>query len=108
MNSRLEKALLKRFSGDVERVGFVLQTGKVVEVENICANPVEGFDVSGEDLVKYSSIAKATWHTHPGSDNNLSVSDYRSFLNWPKLEHYIIGTNGVRCYIVENDEVLVG
>lgn len=90
-----------------ERVGFILKDGNLVEVENIASDPVQGFKVKGEDLLKCVSDAKATWHTHPGETFNLSVSDYIAFKSYPKLTHFIIGSNGVREYYVENGEVFI-
>ncbi|MES0134517.1 hypothetical protein NKJ88_06075 [Mesorhizobium sp. M0016] len=95
------------YGGDVERVGFVLKNGKVIEVQNICENPAEGFDVSGEDIALYALTARATWHTHPNASHNLSANDFNTFLNWPELDHYIIGNDGIRKYIVEDGEVLI-
>jgi hypothetical protein len=99
--------LIQLYEGDFERVGFILKTGEIVEVANICENPSEGFDVSGADLLKFAPIAQATWHTHPGADSNLSTSDWHSFLNWPELDHYIIGNDGVTKFVVEDGEVLI-
>ncbi|CCV12925.1 hypothetical protein [Mesorhizobium sp. STM 4661] len=105
--SRLEKLLLSKHDEEVEHVGFVLKSGKVIEVENICKNPQEGFDVKGEDIALYALTAQATWHTHPKADYNLSANDFNTYLNWPELDHYIIGDNGIRKYIVEDGEVLI-
>ena len=99
--------LLDLYEGDEERCGFVLKSGDIVEVINICENPKEGFAVAGADLVRFTPIAQATWHTHPGSDSNLSANDWHSFLNWPELEHYIIGNDGITKFVVQNGEVLV-
>lgn len=92
-------------SNGPERVGFLLKDGKVVEVENIASDPLQAFQVSADDLLKYEGKAAATWHTHPGATRNLSVADYHTFLAWPELEHYIIGSNGVRHYQVRDGEV---
>lgn len=101
------KQLLEMYEGTVERVGFVLKTGEIVEVANICDKPEEGFDVAGFDLVRFTPIAEATWHTHPGSDSNLSANDWHSFKNWPELEHYIIGKDGISKYVVRDGDVLI-
>lgn len=94
--------------GDLnERVGFVSREGAIIEVENVCHDPVNGFEIRGEDLVTHGEEASATWHTHPGVDSNLSFGDYRSFLNYPTLTHYIVGTDGVTGYVVENGKVVV-
>lgn len=105
--SKIINDLLLKYDGDTERVGFVLKTGEIVEVENVCPQPTEGFDVKGEDIVKYYDLAASTWHTHPGASNNLSVNDYQTFLNWPDHTHFIIGNDGVREYRVENGDVLI-
>ena len=101
------KTLLAYFEGEKERVGFVLDDGTIVEVENICPDPENGFDVSGTDIIEYLDRSVATWHTHPGETNNLSVGDYNTFLSWPYHRHYIVGINGVREYYIEEGEVLV-
>lgn len=88
-----------------ERVGLILDDGQIVELENICPDP-EGFAVKPEDMVVYEERAVATWHTHPGADNNLSTGDYIGFQNWPRLRHYIVGTNGVKCYEVRDGKIV--
>lgn len=99
--------LLKLYEGPFERVGFILKTGEIVEVENICEDPTEGFDVKGADILKYTPVAAATWHTHPDVDSNLSANDWHTFLNWPELEHYIIGNDGVTKFVVVDGDVLI-
>lgn len=94
-------------TGTKERVGFLLPPkGKVVEVENICSDPENGFEVSAEDLVKYGETALASWHTHPGASSNLSADDFVAFLNYPNMKHYVVGMDGVKCYVVENGKVI--
>lgn len=90
--------MLHLLTGTKERVGFVLADASLVEVDNICSEPEQGFEVSGADLLKYERTAIATWHTHPGATSVLSTNDYRAFSNYRKLKHYIIGTDGVQCY----------
>jgi hypothetical protein len=90
-----------------ERVGFVLANHEVVEVDNICDDPINGFEVSGADLLKYGDQAYATWHTHPGQTSNLTFGDHTSFLNYPHLRHYIAGTDGVTSYSVANGKVII-
>lgn len=93
-------------TGENERVGLVLKDGTVVELENICHDPKNGFEVDAAELVKYYSDAVATWHTHPDATSNLSVGDLQSYLNYPELTHYLVGTDGVATYFVENGRVL--
>lgn len=88
-------------------MGFVLNDGTVIECENISSTPEESFQVAAEEIIKYCDDATATWHTHPNSDNNLSAGDYETFMSWPNLAHYIIGTNGVREYYVKDGELLI-
>lgn len=106
--SRVEKSLLKKYDDEVEHVGFVLPRGKLVEVENISDNPTGSFDVSGDDIIKYEDTAIATWHTHPKGTSNLSTGDMETFLNWPDMVHYIVGTDGITKFVVLDNEVLVG
>lgn len=105
--SRVEHSLLKLYDEEVEHVGFVLPHGKVVEVENISDEPSKSFDVSGADILKYEADAVGTWHTHPASSANLSAGDMETFLSWPDMVHYIVGNDGIRKYIVKDNEVLV-
>lgn len=102
----LASQLSPLLTGSKERVGFILANGELVEVENVCSEPEQGFEVSGADLVKYEHDAIATWHTHPGKDSNLSVNDYRGFKNWPKLTHYIVGIDGVSGYAIDNGALI--
>lgn len=88
-----------------ERCGFVVD-GKIVEVKNICHEPADGFDISANDLLEYEGRASASWHTHTGTDCNLTRDDLVSFLNYPHLHHYIIGSDGVACYAVEQGRVV--
>lgn len=90
-----------------ERVGFILKTGEIVEVDNVCDEPEDGFDVRGEDLLRYLPIATASWHTHPGTSSNLSVNDYETFLNHPNLDHFIIGDDGITKYVVRDGVVII-
>ena len=98
--------LLKFYEGSRERVGFVLDTGEIVEVENICEDAENGFEVRGSDLMLYIESAKATWHTHPGESCNPSKGDYQSFLNYPNLDHYIVGKDGISRHIVVDGRVI--
>lgn len=106
-SSKITKFLNKVYDEEVEHVGFVLEGGKVIEVENIAEDKSNGFDVSGEDIIKYADKAVASWHTHPGKSSNLSALDYETFLAWPNMDHYIIGNDGITKYVVEGDDVLV-
>lgn len=98
--------LLDYYEGDNERVGFILKSGEIVEVENVAEDPTCGFDVRPEDLIKYEDEAVATWHTHPGKDANLSLEDMEAFVSWPDWIHYIVGERDVRAYVVKNGMVV--
>lgn len=89
-----------------ERCGFVLKDGSVVEVKNVCQDPEQGFTIRPEDVVKYHDQVEATWHTHPGSSNNLSMDDFVGFTNYPYWKHYIVGKNGTARYRVEGTKVM--
>lgn len=99
--------LLDLYEGSHERCGFILKTGEIVEVVNICSDPENGFDMQGADIIKFAPQASATWHTHPGDDSNLSAGDFYTFLNWPELEHYIVGNDGVTKFVVDDGDVLI-
>jgi proteasome lid subunit RPN8/RPN11 len=103
----MNTSLLSLYEGAYERCGFILKTGEIVEVPNICAEPTGGFDMRGADIVKFAPISQATWHTHPDDDSNLSSGDFLTFLNWPELDHYIVGNDGVTKFVVEDGDVLV-
>ena len=99
-------SLLSPDPASPERVGFIVDD-QIVEVENVCHDPINGFEVKGEDLVKYGDTASATWHTHPGQTSNLTFGDHTSFLNYPRMRHYIAGTDGVSAYSVTNGRVII-
>ncbi len=95
------KKVLKQFYSveGAERVGFI--AGDVItEVKNAAENPNTGFYVGPEDIIKHTEDSEswATWHTHPNQNSNLSGEDHRMFLQWPNLVHFIIGSDGVKCY----------
>ncbi len=90
-----------------ERIGFVLKDGQVVETQNVCHDPLNGFDFRGEDLLQYADDAHGAFHTHPDVSSNLTEEDRRSFLDYPDLVHYIVGLDGISCYEVKNGSVLL-
>lgn len=90
-----------------ERVGFILKDGSFVEVPNVSGDPEKGFEIDGRDILAHLASAKGTWHTHPGQDANLSMADYRAFIQFPDWEHWIVGANkDLRRYFVEDGVVL--
>lgn len=100
--------LLKKLKADdkLERCGLVLKGNKIIECENQHNNPARGFYLSPEDLVKYEDEMTGTWHTHPGQTANLSQEDHVGFNQWPRLLHFIVGTDGVRCFKVDHTAVI--
>lgn len=84
-----------------ERVGFIFDDESVIEVDNISESPSNSFDVRTEDLLLHATKAVASWHTHPNGSSNLSPLDYDAFKAWPDMKHYIVGNDGVSCYIVD-------
>lgn len=107
ISPKIKTALLNKFEGEEERVGFILADEKVVEVQNVCSEPKDGFDVAPEDLLLYVDDAVASWHTHPNNSSNLSVRDFETFLFYPHMRHYIVGVDGVSEFYVEDGEVLI-
>jgi len=106
-HSEIKTSLLEFYNETAERVGFVLTSGEIVEVTNVCTNPAEGFDVSAEDIIKYEGQVVSTWHTHPNATSNLSLGDYTTFMAWEDCDHYIVGNNGVSRFVVQDGDVLI-
>lgn len=88
-----------------ERCGFIVD-GRVIELKNVASDKTKSFEISPEDTIKYEKTFTAIWHTHPYESSNLSDYDYISFLMWPKVSHYIIGTDGVSKYVVEDGLII--
>jgi proteasome lid subunit RPN8/RPN11 len=91
---------------ELERCGFVLTDGEVVEVNNTHPEPEKGFVIPAASFRKYEDRIVATWHTHPKANANLSQEDYKGFSQWPQLRHYIIGVDGVRAFEVTDGLVV--
>jgi proteasome lid subunit RPN8/RPN11 len=91
-----------------ERCGLLLAGNSLVEVKNIANDPVMGYLMDPEEVLPYltNSMIVGTWHTHPNGSAQLSGEDFKGFLAWPQLVHYVIGRDGVKCYKVENGAVL--
>lgn len=100
-------SLLERWNAQVERCGFVLLDGEVVEVTNSHPDPASGFRMAAEDWERYRTLIAATWHTHPRTGANLSMVDYCLFLSQPEWAHYVVSRDTVRCYYVEGGKVLL-
>lgn len=91
-----------------ERCGLIMSNGDIVELINAAEDPLEAFEISGADLIKYEDVAIASWHTHPGQSSQLSLDDYAGFLNYPNFQHHIVGKNGVTSYAVINKRIVIG
>lgn len=80
-------------AGSEERCGVISREGEVLQLTNMHDTPAEGFRFSAEDALLWlaSGEADATWHTHPGEDPNLSEQDYAGFLQWPNMNHWVVG-----------------
>lgn len=81
---------------------MILTNKSLIKLKNVAQDPYNSFEFSEEDLklLEEDSVF-GTFHTHPGKDANLSVSDYLAFKNYPRLSHYICGNNGTKCYVVQ-------
>lgn len=101
----LAPRLYQLLEGDDERVGFVLSDLSIVEVENICDDKRNGFEVKGQDLLDHLDVAIATWHTHPGESSELSLNDFYGFRDYPDWDHLIVGKEGVTLYRVNEGTV---
>lgn len=92
MNAIAQKLANRLARDDVkERCGFVTKRGRIIECVNSAENPEEGFRIDPKVVLQNLDKVVATWHTHPKTDPNLSGEDFRCFLSWPNLDHYIIG-----------------
>lgn len=87
-----------------ERCGLILESG-LLEIENIAPDPYNFFAMP-ESVMHHSGII-GTWHTHPNTDPNLSVDDYRFFTNYPELNHFVIGNHETWRYYVQDGTLLV-
>lgn len=89
-----------------ERGGIVTNQG-IIELKNVAENPEQGFEISTEDLSKLDDPNTiGTFHTHPNGSSNLSMDDYMSFLNYPRLVHYIYGQQGLKKFQVREDFII--
>lgn len=89
-----------------ERCGLILEGGAAIQLPNIHSNPERGFMLDGRAMIEQGSKLIGTWHTHPGATSRLSQEDDHGFRQWPKLTHWIVGSDGVRAYRVVDDIVM--
>ena len=88
---------------------MINSNGEIIELTNQCDIPEEGFILSPEDILEHflGIGTVASWHTHPGDTNVLSVGDFEAFTNYPDIDHYVIGSNGVQKYQVSESGALL-
>ena len=90
----------------MERGGIITSKG-IQEVQNQAPDPENGFEFGFEDLHRLDDPKTlATFHTHPNASSNLTNLDYVAFMSYPKLKHYIVGNDGVRCYRVHKGQII--
>lgn len=106
MPSPLASRLAPLQASPVERVGLVLKDGTIVELPNISGAPAECFLVDPMDMLAHEEEMVATWHTHPRTSSALSTDDYQTYLMWPELLHIVVGSDGVKGYLVVNGAVV--
>lgn len=107
MSKDLMVDLQQRWERGPERCGVVLASGEIVELTNQSDQPSLSFSVSDAELEPYLDQVVASWHTHPQTSGNLSVSDYRTFQNYPQWHHYIIDRTSVWAYSVALDGMVL-
>lgn len=98
--SKLKRKLRK--TDTAERCGVILMDGTIVNADNLHPEPERGFILPAKLLVENEDDLYGTWHTHPHDTANLSQTDYAGFAQWPRLRHFIIGVDGVRCFKLED------
>jgi proteasome lid subunit RPN8/RPN11 len=103
----MKEQLLAMWNPLVERCGFILKDGAIVECPNIHENPQIGFEISPRSIGQYEDCISAVWHTHPSTGPNLSAEDYKAFQAWPQWFHYTISEREVWCYFVRNNAVIL-
>lgn len=98
------KGYLKKW--DLERCGFILNNGAVVELPNSHVDPMNAFSISRLDAEEYKGKIAAIWHTHCSDNYNLSMTDYDGFLEHPDFTHFIISYAGVASYKVDGQHII--
>lgn len=104
ISQKLRRKLRK--TDTLERCGFVLKSGRLKECANTHPDPAKGFRIAPETTSKNLNDIIGFWHTHPNMSAALSQDDYFGFAQWPGYTHYIVGSDGVRSYTVDDDGVI--
>lgn len=94
----LKESLRKYHSTEIERCGVITVHGEIVEYPNVHPNPRDYFQMEMDQIHDLA----ASWHTHRGTNFNLSLHDYRTFIHFPTMCHYIISESEVKCYRMDN------
>lgn len=94
--------LLNLIDKDGDEVcGVILKDGTVQVRKNLHPEPRDNFAMECEDFDDPNITA--TFHTHPRGTPNLTMADYRSFVQFPRLKHFIIGKAEIWCYRMDGD-----
>lgn len=83
-----------------ERCGLIFENGDVLELVNKHPSPEDNFVIYEDDLFREGVVG--TFHTHPRSSANLTVTDYYAFRQYPQLRHYIISPVEIWCFHMIN------
>jgi proteasome lid subunit RPN8/RPN11 len=94
----------EHWNKSVEVCGLVTLDDLVVSLPNRSLDPTNSFVMSSEDILAYGDNIKALWHTHPSNDPNLSIADYKSFIQYPNYLHIVVVQNG---YVVYADSIVL-
>lgn len=89
-----------------ERCGLILDGDVIIECKNIHPEPEKGFEIDPEVVLEHLDQLRGTWHTHPGQKSTLSGEDHICFTQWPALDHYVIGEDGIRAYKIMEGAVI--
>lgn len=93
------QSLFNLFDPEGDEVcGVVLIDGTVQVRKNLHPEPDDNFAMDCSDFDDPNIIA--TFHTHPRTGPNLSVADYRAFVSFPRLRHYVVSKAEIWCYRV--------
>lgn len=86
-------------SAPQESCGFILSSGRIVEIRNICPNPNRGFNMDPIDVLnklgrEWTSDIIAVWHTHPSGIIHPSKTDQNAIFDGSIIKDwtYIIAT----------------
>lgn len=98
--------LYNHYEGDEERCGFILFGGVIIELPNVHPEPINGFEIDPKAILRYIDQIEGIWHTHPKGSSTLSGEDKLCMEQWPQLDHYIVGEDGVSVYKVTEGVVI--